>query len=234
MFNKEKSNSLAKAIFQSDENSIFAIKYRPEEADLLAHAYEHKNKFYGIARISTFSNMQPENVILNNIIEKEKVIDNLSSLEYPARYRIEDFMGHLVDIYIDPLTSAQYSQLDMTYGRKDIPEDVLSRLILKKMDGATVRDLLFFKTISVKRKIDEYLTLREIRDWEIKHQQNIQKLIESLKKTEPTKEKPIVMDLYGTDDVSFSVALATEEEALELMKKIEKIGHNVVIENMFS
>ena len=40
MFNQQKANKIARKIFRSDNDNIFAIKYRPEEAFLLAHAFK--------------------------------------------------------------------------------------------------------------------------------------------------------------------------------------------------
>lgn len=236
MFNRQTANKLAQQIFHTQEDNIFAISYRDDEAQLLA-AFTHNNHFYGLGKIT---------------VEKQ---ENLQSLRKEIEFNQKDFITHstffciphgtqmrfikqftpFTEVFKDPETNIFYSKLDTLFGNPDeMSKEISNRLIPYMQDGKQVFWEHFFNTEGGLSFLKSTMDSMEINEFETKLKKKLSEISTIIEKTVATLEKPVVLDLFGIDDISFSRSLSTKEEAFHLMQEIEVKGHEIVLEKMVS
>lgn len=257
MFNRENANEIAKKIFGSNSNNIFAVSYKPEEAALLADAFRDGKKHFGISQITIGDKSQLMTLQEEIDTAKKDCIAHSSFLAFhPAmRERFINQFSDTTEVFKDPQTGKFYSKLDIlfanenelpqasqaldilldntnnTYNNKTQPTPSLEKYIL---NGEIVRWSHFFNTQGAIDFCKTIMDSMELEHYEKKMAQNLSGLEHTIKFSVATLETPVVMDLFGTDDVSFSKTFPNEEQAFEFLEQIEITGHKIVLQEMIS
>lgn len=247
MFNRENANEIAKKIFGSNSDNIFAVSYKPEEAALLADAFRDGKSYFGISQITVGD--QNQLMTLQEEIEtaKKDCIAHSSFLAFhPAmRDRFIKQFSDTTEVYKDPKTGIFYSKLDILFGKEhELPQNIANPKANKTqyvqtveqyiLNGESVRWSHFFNTQGAIDFCKTMMDSMELEYYEKKMAQNLSNLENTIKFSVATIETPVVMDLFGTDDVSFSKTFPNEEQAFEFLEQIETSGHNIVLQEMIS
>lgn len=255
MFNRENANKIAKKIFGSNSDNIFAVSYKPEEAALLADAFRDGKNYYGISQITIGDKEQLMTLQEEIDTAKKDCIAHSSFLAFhPAmRERFIKQFTETTEVFKDPQTGKFYSKLDILFAYEyELPQvsqalDVLLKnspsedntkyvpsLAKYIVNGEIVRWSHFFNTQGAIDFCKTIMDSMEIEHYEKKMTQNLSELEDTIKFSIATVETPVVMDLFGTDDVSFSKTFSDEHQAFKFLEQIEVAGHDIVVKEMIN
>lgn len=236
MFNRQNANQLAQKIFHSNEDNIFAVEYHKDEAFLLA-AFNLKNHFYGLAQI-TKAKTENLNSLAIEIENNQKDLITHSTfhwIPHSVRERFIKQFTSVTEVFKDPITGYFYSKLDILFGNPDeMNRKIEQRLIKYTNNGIPVEWEHFFNTEGGLKFLKSTMNSMEIEEFDRKIKNNLDNMAKIVKNSFATHENPVVLDLFGIDDISFAKSLPTEEDAFALLQEIESKGHNVVLEKMIS
>lgn len=208
-----------------------AFNFQEDDSYFLAGPFEHHNKYYGLVSVYYNTNAEPKDTLRAKFFAKSFKQESLAYLNYQARVRIEDNFGKGTEFYRVPGEGDQpyFSGLDLKFGKKDIPEDVLNKLEKSKDLCA-----LFFKTPSALAEIIKLLTEQEILEWKESLKSNAEECWLEVESTATYVERPFKVHLQGTDDCSFEANFSTKQDVINFLKELPILGSAVVSKMTFT
>lgn len=208
-----------------------AVEYPESKSAFLAGPHHIAGKDFGFFTLEVSKNVHSVEELRTIYADEEnpKGMDSTLYMPYLARQRVHDYFGEASDFLSDRKTFESYSDLDIKYGKDEIPSDFKPSL---KEGEKPTQCGLFFRTKGALNKVLECLTSAEIDEWKQNLIKSNLSILNEIIVCGATAEKPYKVFLFGNDDASWSLAFATEDEAVEFITNELPKGYEAISKHM--
>lgn len=144
-------------------------------------------------------------------------------MPYSALNTLEKAYPDATLFHWDPVAKQSYSDFDLPHIEKDI---------LARLESNGNRSQLFANTLEGKAKMLGYLTDQELSEYITRKMESVKQCHQEIVQANLYAEHPYMVRLQGTDDASWSLSMATEQQATELVEALRTRGQDAVYELM--
>ena len=221
-----KSSGILPSVVES-----YAIEFSPNESHNLAGPFRYNDKDYGLLILTKYEEKRTMDEILLDL-KNEKYSTPMDDTYMPldARKKLQLILGiDGTEFYWDKITKTNFSGLDLKYGSSSLDPEIVKRA---KQEYKGQKCQFFWTTPGALDKIYRLISLDDLRRTYESLSRAYQEVSCEIQKTQPCKENPWMIYLYGNDDSSWTCTTTDQKEANIIIDNIKQFGFSYIYENM--